>query len=202
MAKKQCAAVAIYESLVHCKGETVLPGLRPEAYCISKSQIVTYPKLPAFGDEGATMSTMAVYTGDFGLAADAVFHKIDILDSKSNQTSSSQGEKPSKTFVVSATLKYAGNNEAAAGFCRIANADDMIFIVRQRDGKFRVIGNEMFETNVNPSQDSGMAVTDESGTTLEISTTDVCPAPFYTGKLKTEDGTIDCSTGVIEVDNA
>lgn len=199
MSKKQCAAVAIYESLEHCKGETVLPGLRAEAYCISKSQIVSYPKLPAFGDEGATMSTMAVYTGNFGLAADAVFHKIDILDSKSNQTSSSQGEKPSKTFVVSATLKYAGNNEAAAGFCRIANADDMIFIVRQRDGKYRVIGNEMFETNVNPSQDSGMAVTDESGTTIEISTTDICPAPFYKGLLKTEDGTIDCSTGDIEM---
>ena len=100
MSKKQCAAVSIYESLEHCKGETVLPGLRPEAYCISKSQIVSYPKLPAFGDEGATMSTMAVYKGDFGLAADAVFHKIDILDSKSNQTSTSQGEKPSKSFEI------------------------------------------------------------------------------------------------------
>lgn len=199
MSKKQCASVDLYESLEHCKGETVLPGLRPEAYCIPKTQIVKYPKLPDLGDEGATMSTLATYDGSFVLAADAVFHKLDILDSKSNQQSNSQGEKPSKTFVVNATLKYAGNNEAAAGFCRMANADDMIFIVRQRDGKFRVIGNEMFETNVNPSQDSGMAVTDESGTTLEISTTDVCPAPFYTGKIKTADGEIDCKTGEITV---
>lgn len=198
MDKNNCSSVNLYESLNYCKGETTLPGLRPEAWGIPKSQIMKYPKLPKLTDEGVTMETLAVYDGDFVLAADAVFFKIDILDSASNRQSSSQGEFPSKTFINNATLKYAGNNEKATGFCRMANADDLLYIVRQRDGKFRVIGNEMFSTDTKPSQDSGMAVTDASGTTLEISVTDVCPAPFYVGKLKTADGVIDCSTGEIE----
>lgn len=195
---KNCASVNIYSSLRHCKGETVLPGLRPQAYAIPKSQIITFPTLPKPSDEAATMAAIATYKGDFALAAEAKWLVIDLLDTASNITSASQGEKPSKTFVNSATIKYAGNNEAATGFARMANSDDFIYVVQQRDGKFRVIGNEMFETNTNPGQESGMAVTDASGTTLEVSVTDVCPAPFYVGKLVTVDGVLDCATGTFE----
>lgn len=192
-----CAAVSIYESLEFCKGTTVLPGIRPEVYFIPKSQIINWPALPELTDANVTMSTLAVYDGDFVLAADATFKQLDVLTTASNLTSASQGETPSKTFVNTSTLKYAGNNEAATGFCRMANADDLVYVIRQRDGKFRVLGNDKFETNTNPGQDSGMAVTDASGTTLEASVTDICPAPFYVGKLPTEKGIIDCSTGKI-----
>lgn len=195
---KNCTAVNLYGSLIHCKGETVLPGLRPKAWWIPKSLITAWPTLPAPSDTSATMKSIATYSGDFSLAADATWLSIDLLDTASNITAASQGDKPSKTFLNSATLKYAGNNEEATGFARLANTDDGVYIVQQRDGKFRVIGNEMFETNTNPGQESGMAVTDASGTTLEISVTDVCPAPFYVGKLLTEDGVLDCSTGVLE----
>lgn len=193
-----CTSVNIYKSLIHCKGETVLPGLRPQAFGIPKSAITKWPTLPKPSDEDATMESIATYKGDFAIAADTKFLRIDLLDTASNIASESQGEDPSKTFVNNATIKYAGNNEAATGFARMANTDDFVYIVQQRDGKFRVIGNEMFKTNTNPKQESGMAVTDASGTTLEISVTDVCPAPFYTGKIKTDDGILDCSTGLYE----
>lgn len=195
-----CASVDIYASLTFCKGQTVLPGIRPEVYFIPKSQILGWPTLPAPGDKDATMSSIATYSGDFTLASDAVFRQLDVLTAASNITSASQGDMPSKTFLITSTLKHAGNTEAATGFCRMANCDDLVYVVRQRDGKFRVVGNESFETNTNPSQDSGMAVTDASGTQLEVTVTDVCPAPFYVGKLPTKEGTIDCSTGKIVAD--
>ena len=196
-----CASVDIYKSLEFCKGETVLPGIRPEVWFIKKSQILGWPPLDKPSDEGATMESIATYKGDFMLPADVVFRQLDVLTTASNVTSASQGDPPSKTFLNSSTLKHAGNSAAATGFCRMANSDDLVFVFRQRDGKFRVIGNESFETNVNPSQDSGMAVTDASGTQLEVSVTDVCPAPFYVGKLPTEKGVIDCSTGKIAADD-
>ena len=194
----ECTINNIYDDLSFCKGKTVLPGLRPKAYYIPKEQIVKFPTLPEVDAEGATMESIATYSGDFVFQADAVAKRIDILSPASNITSASQGEKPSKTFANSATLKYAGNNEKAVGFCRLANTDDFVYFIQQRDGKFRVLGNEAYETNTNPSQDSGMAETDASGTTLEITVTDVCPAPFYSGKLLTSDGTLDCATGQIE----
>lgn len=196
-----CTSVNLYKSLIHCKGEPVLPGLRPQAWAIPKSAINLWPTLPKPSDEGATMESIATYNGDFSLVADTQFICIDLLDTASNITSDSQGDELSKTFLNSCTLKYAGNNEAATGFARMANTDYLIYVVQQRDGKFRVIGNEMFNTDTKPKQESGMAVTDSSGTTLEISVTDLCPAPFYVGKLKTDKGILDCSTGKYEVED-
>lgn len=193
-----CNTLDIYESLEHCLGDTVLPGLRPKAWGIPKRQITKWPKLPAPSDKDATMSAIATYADDFGLAADVAFFGIDILDTASNIKSESQGNPPSKTFLNTLTLKYAGNNAAAAGFCRLANSDDLVYIVQMRDGSFRVMGNEKFRTDTKPSQDSGMEVTDASGTQLEITVSDVCPAPFYTGKFKTAEGIMNCATGELE----
>lgn len=193
-----CPTLDIYESLEHCLGDTVLPGLRPRAWGISKKLITKFPKLPAPSDEDATMAAIATLEGDFGIAADAAFFSIDILDIASNIKSESQGTVPSKTFLNTLTLKYAGNNAAATGFCRLANSDDLVYIIQQRDGSFRVLGNEKFRTDTKPSQDSGMEVTDASGTQFEITVTDVCPAPFYTGKFKTAEGIMNCATGEIE----
>lgn len=195
----KCPAVGIYKSLEFCTGDTSLPGLRPEAFYIPKSLIVTFPTRISPKDEGATMESIGTLKGDFTLAADAYFRKIDILDTASNLTAASQGDPPSRTFLNSTTLKYAGNDAKAAGFCQMANTDDILYVVRQRDGSYRVVGNEEFRSDTKPGQDSGMNVTDASGTTLEVSVTDRGPAPFYVGKLKTEEGTIDCATGKIEL---
>lgn len=193
-----CSSVDIYESLEHCLGETVLPGLRQKAWGIPKSQILGWPSLADPHDEGASMADIATLKGDFTLAADAAFFSIDILDTASNVKSESQGSLPSKTFLNTLTLKYAGNNAAAAGFCRLANSDDLVYIVQMRDGSFRVLGNEKFRTDTKPSQESGMEVTDASGTQFEITVTDLCPAPFFKGKFKTVDGIMDCATGNLE----
>ena len=192
---ENCASTNIYDDLEFCKGKTVLPGLRPEIYAVPKSVITEHPTLPDIDSDGADMGKIATYDGDYKLEADAYFNKIDILTPASSIKSESQGEKPSKTFINTLTAKYADVSEKATGFCRMANSDDLLYVVRQRDGRFRVIGNESFETETNPSQDSGMNVTDASGTTLEITVTDVCPAPYYVGKLKTRAGIIDCKTG-------
>lgn len=194
----KCQTLDIYESLEHCLGETVLPGLRQRAWGIPKKQILGWPTLPDPHDKDATMESIATLSGDFTLAADAKFFSIDILDTASNIKSESQGNIPSKTFLNTLTLKYAGNNAAAAGFCRLANSDDLVYIVQLRDGSFRVLGNEKFRTDTKPSQDSGMEVTDASGTQFEITVTDVAPAPFFVGKFKTAEGVMDCATGTIE----
>lgn len=56
----------------------------------------------------------------------------------------------------------------------------------------------MMETDTQPAQDSGQAVTDSSGTTFTATVSDVCPAPFYTGKVLTEKGVYNCATNTLE----
>jgi hypothetical protein len=99
------------------------------------------------------------------------------------------------TALNKITLKHPGTDEEAAGFCRQAMADDLVFLVQQRNGKFRVIGSEQFESTTKPSQALGEGNTGEAGTTLEVEATDVCPAPFYPGNIETASGTISGENG-------
>lgn len=198
---QNCSTSALYDSLRFCDGKTVMPGLRRKAYFIPKADIVTFPSLPELDAEGVTMESLSVLQGDFVLAADAKFKAIDLDDTASNVTSESQGEYPSKSFLNKATFKHPGKAEEATGFCRLANGSDLIFIYQERDGQFRVLGNEMFRTNIKPSQESGAKETDASGTTLAIEVSDKCPAPFYVGTISTDDGDIDAATGELVVDD-
>lgn len=189
-----CTTKGIYDSLNWCPGQHVLPGIRPRVYFIPKSWIVKWPTLPAVATE-ATMDKLATYTGDFTLASAKKWLSIDLLTNKSSITSESQGEAPSKTFMNKATLLYPGTDEAASGFCRQANIDQLVFLVQQRDSKFRVMGAEAFDIDVKPSQASGEGVSSAGGTTIAIEATDLCPSPFYQGKIETADGDISGKDG-------
>ena len=185
----ECTSNALYRSLAFCKGKTVLPGIRPRVYYIAKREIVSWPKLPEKAKDN--MAELATYQGNFELAADKVWHYIDLIDNKGKIESESQGDYPARTFLNKTSLTHPGTGPAATGFARQANADDFVYLMQQRDGYFRVMGNEMFTTVTKPKQDSGEGVSGDFGTTLDIEATDVCPAPYYMGEIETEDGTIE-----------
>ena len=176
------------QSLDWCDGKVSLPGIRSVVYFIPKRDIVKWPTLP----ETFTlkMSEMAVYTGNFTLADDKKWQKMSVLVDKSPVTFESQGSKPSKSMLNKATFLHPGTEEEATAFCGLANNDDYVYIVQIKKGKYRVLGNEMYQTETNPSQTLGGSVTDEMGTKLEISVTDQMPAPFYNGTIMTEDGDV------------
>lgn len=189
-----CTNIDLYESVVQCVGDVVLPGVREYAYYIKKSEVTAYPVLPEIA-AAAAFSTIAVLSGNFTLAADKVWNKISLSPaSTSKVTCTSQGEAPSKTFNNVASLVVAGTDEEISAFARLANNDDLLFLVPQKNGKYRLIGNNIYHTNVNVTQDTGAASTDASTSTLEVSCTDVCVAPFYAGNIVTADGTISGAT--------
>ncbi len=189
-----CQSLGLYESLNYCPGETVLPGIRNQVYCISKRDIVTYPTLPEFGADVA-MNTTSVYVGNFVFAAEKKAQRIDMVLNKGQVEWEVQGEDPAITFLNKATLSHPKTDEAAAAFQRLAAHDDLIYFVQVRSGKWRVLGNEMFNTVTKPKGSTGEGTTGESGSQFEIEATDVCPAPFYVGTLDTVDGEIACGSG-------
>ena len=174
-----CTDVDLYDSVLHCAGAKILPGVREKAYYIKKSNIVTWPTLPAIAGT-ATFANLASYTGNFTLASAQT----------SNVQCTSQGEAPSKSFNNVASLVVPGTEEEVSALARLLNNDDVVVLVPQRNGKYRVIGNTAYHTNVAVTQTTGAASTDAATTTLEVSVTDECPAPFYPGNIVTDDGTI------------
>ena len=190
---KECTNAALYSSLQYCKGKPMLPGIRSRLYFIPKRDIVKWPTLPDTAE--TEMGELATYEGDFTLASEAKWAYIDLVDNTGKIASASQGANPARSFLNKTSVTHPETDEEATGFARQANSDDFVYLLQVRNGKFRVLGSEMFPTDTKPKQDSGEGVTGDFGTTLDIECTDVCHPPYYKGKIVTKDGTIDAATG-------
>lgn len=188
---------SIYSDLPYCPGTKNLPGTGEEVYGISKRDVVSYPKI-----EGAPkdLKSAATYVGSFVLAADKKWHKIGMAVDQGQIQIENQGEEGSKTFKNTATIAIPGTEEEATGYINQANNDKMIYLVPQRNGKYRVIGSKEFTPKLTLNQDTGKAVTDQNVTTISAVADDKYAAPFYVGDIVTEDGTISAETGEAKAD--
>ncbi len=187
---KTCTS--IQKSLGWCQGTPELPGVKRRIYFIAKSFIVGFPQLPR--DE-LGRSTSAVLVGDFVLMADATWKYIDILPDKSQLTSEAQGELPSQTQLNKLVAVHPGVGQDASAAAAYINNTDNVFVVEDMKGNYRVLGNDKWTTKATVAQDLGQGATGTTSTTINVEATDEVPAPFYVGKLDTEDGEIDCATG-------
>ena len=187
---KTCTS--IQKSLGWCQGTPELPGVKRRIYFIAKSFIVGFPQLPR--DE-LGRSTSAVLVGDFVLMADATWKYIDILPDKSQLTSEAQGELPSQTQLNKLVAVHPGVGKEASAAAAYINNTDNVFVVEDMKGNYRVLGNDKWTTKATVAQDLGQGATGTTSTTINVEATDEVPAPFYVGKLQTEDGEIDCATG-------
>ena len=195
MGKKCTTDVDLYENVEFCQGSASLPGIRPHMYLIKRANIVTFPKVQ--GDEAASLEDVAVIKGNFSLAADTKFVKIDLVEGESEPTCENQGNEGAKSFNNSVSFVIPGTQKKATGLIAKLNNDDVVILYPQRDGAIRVIGNEMFRVQLTLGQNAGKTVTDSSQTTITASVSDINPAPFYEGTFLTEDGTIDGKTDTI-----
>lgn len=177
-----------YKNLDWNEGQVNLPGIRRDVYRIAKRDIVGWPTLPA--TFVTDMGELVTYVGNFTLAALAKFQKISAIVDKSPVDGKSQGTKPSKTFINSLTIQHQSVDEDASAFAKQGNNDDFVYLVQTKSGKWRVIGNEMYQTDTSFDQKLGGAPTDEMGTTMTVTVTDLAPGLFYTGEIVTEEGII------------
>ena len=181
---------SIQKSLGWCQGTPELPGVKRRIYFLAKSFILGYPQLPR--DE-LGRATSAILAGDYTLAADAKWKYIDILPDKSQLTSEAQGELPSQTQLNKLVAVHPGVGQDASAAAAYINNTDNVFIVEDMKGNYRVLGNDKWTTKATVAQDLGQGATGTTSTTINVEATDEVPAPFYVGKLETEDGEIDCS---------
>ena len=70
------------------------------------------------------------------------------------------------------------------------NNSNNVFIVQTANGKYRVVGSEMYDIKATVGQELGQGATGTAGTTINVEATDVVPAPFYEGEIVTAEGTV------------
>lgn len=182
----------LLKSMKWCQGRTVKPGIRRRAFAISADQIL---KWPAVTRDELGRATSSLLKGNFELVEGAKFAVIEHLPAKASFKSETQGEYPSQTFKVSASLIYPGvGQEAADATARFLNSN-CVFIIEDMDGKFRVIGSQDYDSVITSSRDNGQGPTGSAGTTINIEAAMDVDAPFYEGEIPTEDGVINESAG-------
>lgn len=177
----------MYNNLDWEEGKAAAPGIRPVLYYIPKSDIVSWPSFVA---DPTTSAQEVTYDGGFTLDTDKTWKRINCIAIKSPLTSEPQGEIRSKTFMNKLTVVTALTDEDATAFAKDANNDDLVYIVQEKLGKYRVVGNELWNTETKVSQNTGGAPTDEVGTNLEIEVSDLMPAPFFDHEIVHADGIV------------
>ncbi|MCR4602460.1 MAG: hypothetical protein K5683_02855 [Prevotella sp.] len=187
--------VDLYANAEFCPGDASLPGVRPHFYTIKKADILTFPAVK--GTSATSMGEVCVIDGSFVLAESKTWKRHDLIDGESEPSCESQGSEGSKSFLNRVNLVLPGTQKEVSGLIALLNNDDVVIAYPQRDGKIRIIGNEMFKVQFELGQNGGRAVTDSAQTTINASVTDVCPAPFYEGDLVTADGTISGATDAL-----
>lgn len=183
----------LYKDVKFCKGKKSLPGARAYAYFIKKSNIVTWPTRS--GSAAASLDAVSKLVGNFVLLADKKWSKLDLVPDQQHIQAEQVGKYGSKMFNNTFTLVVPGTEEEATGLATELNNDDVVFLVPQRNGKFRCAGNEDFTCNIAPSLDSGQGSDDTNATTLKITIEDEIAAPFYPGKIETNEGDISGADG-------
>lgn len=177
----------VLKSLDWCQGKAVRPGIKRRAYYVTAPDIVSWPELEK--DELGRV-TSAELKGKFVLAEGVKWQSIDHLADKAEFKSESQGEYPSQTFKNTATLVHPGiGPEAAAATAAMLNSD-IVALVEDMEGRFRVIGSPYYETKATTSRNNGQGPTGSAGTTITLEASDLVDSPFYAGEIVTEDGTI------------
>ena len=183
----------LYEDLPSCRGQKSLPGTRNHMFMTRKANITTWPEWP--DSEAEQLDAVAKLTGDFVLAADKKWVKIDLVPNQNNIASERVGTYGAYLFKNTYTAVVPGSEEKQTALASEMINDDVIFLVPQRNGKYRLIGNNMFNTDVSPALATGSTTEDTNAITLTITCEDTIPAPFYTGKILTTDGEINGATG-------
>lgn len=174
-------------SLIWCEGKPVYPGIRRRLYYKAKSNITKWPTLPV--DEFGR-PTSSVLKGSFEMAADKVFHCIDVLAEKSGITSEPQGEAPSQTQLNKLVAVHPGVDDKATMASAYFNNSDVVVLIQDMNGKYRMLGNEKWQGKATVNQDLGQGSTGNANTTINVEHTDLIAAPFYEGIIPTEDGNI------------
>ena len=177
--------MAKYADMKWAGGKLNLPGLKKDLYAISTDFIVKWPKITE-SDDPVIDST---YQGSFELTEGAVWTKISVIQRKNSLSSEPQGEKESTTVLNKLAVKHAGTDEQAVSFQKKANRDNLVYIVQDMAGKFRVVGSDMYETTTKVSLNLGSDATSEKATSIEVEAVDSC-LPFYVGSIITADGDV------------
>lgn len=174
-----------YEAIEYPEGTGNLGGLRPVGYYGFISEADTIPEVP---DAPSTLAAVSVISSNIVMEAGKymypMYGTLEAIGLKGEQ----QGERDGKSNKLTLEWFIPGHHAENLGVARHFPKRRMFFIVRDHEGRYRLVGSTHFPAEVAASDDTGKAVADRKGVVYEITTYSDGPAPIYTGEIPSLEG--------------
>ena len=172
-------------------------GIGTTVYRIRQRYITGWPTIENDPDKDNTIeeSDMSTLNGNFTLATGKYWQKIYSTQGKGSITAETTGDTDSKMFINHASFSFPDLTPEALGFSKVSVNDDFVYIVKAA-GRYHVIGSPDYRSVTTIAPTSGDAAGSTKGIVFTVDCPDVTPLPVYEGNIVTEDGSLNCSTGV------
>ncbi len=172
-------------------------GIGTTVYRIRQRYITGWPTIENDPDKDNTIeeSDMSTLNGSFTLDTGKYWQKIYSTQGKGSITAETTGDTDSKMFINHASFSFPDLTPEALGFSKVSVNDDFVYIVKAA-GRYHVIGSPDYRSVTTIAPTSGDAAGSTKGIVFTVDCPDVTPLPVYEGNIVTEDGSLNCSTGV------
>jgi len=178
-------------------------GIGTTVYRIRQRYITGWPTIENDPDKDNTIeeADMSTLNGSFTLDTGKYWQKIYSTQGKGSITSETTGDTDSKMFINHASISFPDLTPEALGFSKVSVNDDYVYIVKAA-GRYHVIGSPDYRSVTTVAPTSGDAAGSTKGVVFTVDCPDVTPLPVYEGNIVTEDGSLNCSTGVFTPANS
>lgn len=172
-------------------------GIGTTVYRIRQRYITGWPTIENDPDKDNTIdeADMSTLNGSFTLETGKYWQKIYSTQGKGSITAETTGDTDSKMFINHASFSFPDLTPEALGFSKVSVNDDFVYIVKAA-GRYHVIGSPDYRSVTTIAPTSGDAAGSTKGIVFTVDCPDVTPLPVYEGNIVTEDGSLNCSTGV------
>lgn len=174
------------EGVVKADGVENMGGMTIRGWIAIRSEIATYPTLKADPTE---IGDLVKLEGEYVMTEGKYFIPVEAIVNTSQHSYENQGELEGQSFKPKGMFKLKGAIKAeVAGYARLLNCCQGVFIKLDNDGNRVVIGDELHPAYFKPSGDTGTDPTNRSEATFEVSADSFCPVMLYYGAIPLSGG--------------
>lgn len=178
-------------------------GIGQTVYRIRKRYITSWPTVEDDPDKNDTIGEddLVKLVGDFVLATGKKWQKIYSTQGKGSINSETTGETDCKMFIDHGSFSFPDLTPEALGFGKASVNDDYVYIAKSA-GRFHVIGSPDYRSNTSVAPASGDAAGSAKGVVFTVDCPTTTPLAVYSGAIVTDDGSLNCETGVFTPSNS
>lgn len=185
MPKNICIALSSIGAELNCVETDNRSGIVDKILFGYADDVKVWPNLPE-GVESRPMnlSSAGGWKGDLSMKNGCCLYELNITDETGELKITDQGEKGSKSFLYELEISRAKMNRTMFGFENAIKDAGMVILVRDRNGNWYLMGDEMVPAMKVDSDGSttGKTGTDQNKTTMKFQYT--CPRKLvYAGDI-------------------